>query len=320
MRPPSIEPFTDDHLDAAGELLAARHARHRRAEPLLPERYEDAAAARSEVEALWRADDTPGTVALRDGRVVGFLVGRGKEALWGENVWVDPAGHAAEHPEDVRDLYAAAAERWVAEGRNAHYVMAPATDGELVDAWFRLSFGQQHAHGIRELPDEVSWPDGVRMAEDRDLDELVRLGPLLSRHQVLAPVFSRLPLDDDEAALRAEIEEDLAAQPTSATLVVERNGRIVGGFFLCPLEQSSMHAGLARPEHMSFLGWAATDPEARGGGAGLALMEGAFAWAREQGYEAMVTDWRVTNLLASRFWTGRGFRPTFLRLHRLVAL
>jgi hypothetical protein len=152
VRAPAIEPFTDDHLEAAGELLAARHARHRKAEPLLPPWYEEPSAARAEVEALWRADDTPGAVAVRGGRVVGFVVGRGKEPTWGANVWVDPAGHAAERPEDVRDLYAAVAEAWLADGRNAHYVMAPATDAELVDAWFRLSFGQQHAHGIRELP------------------------------------------------------------------------------------------------------------------------------------------------------------------------
>jgi predicted N-acetyltransferase YhbS len=319
VRPPAIEPFTDDHLDAAGELLAARHARHRGVEPLLPPWYEEPSAAGVEVEALWRADDTPGAVAVRDGRVVGFLVGRGKEALWGANVWVDPAGHAAENAEDVRDLYAAAAEAWLADGRNAHYVMAPATDVALVDAWFRLGFGQQHAYGIRELPKDASWPDGVRTAESRDIDELIRLSPVLSRHQALSPVFSRLPIEEDEAKLRAELEEDIAAAPTVATLVAERDGRIVGCFFLCPLEHSSTHAGLARPEHMSFLAWAAIDPEARGGGTGLALMQGGFAWAREQGYEAMVTDWRVTNLLASRFWTGRGFRPTFLRLHRLVA-
>jgi len=32
----------------------------------------------------------------------------------------------------------------------------------------------------------------------------------------------------------------------------------------------------------------------------------------------MVTDWRETNLLASRFWPRRGFRKTFLRLHRAI--
>jgi hypothetical protein len=32
----------------------------------------------------------------------------------------------------------------------------------------------------------------------------------------------------------------------------------------------------------------------------------------------MVTDWRVTNLLASRFWQRRGFEPVFLRLYRSI--
>jgi hypothetical protein len=32
----------------------------------------------------------------------------------------------------------------------------------------------------------------------------------------------------------------------------------------------------------------------------------------------MVTDWRVTNLLSSRFWPARGFRTTFLRLYRHI--
>ena len=35
-------------------------------------------------------------------------------------------------------------------------------------------------------------------------------------------------------------------------------------------------------------------------------------------YAAMVTDWRVTNLLASRFWPKRGFRPAFFRLYRSI--
>ena len=43
-----------------------------------------------------------------------------------------------------------------------------------------------------------------------------------------------------------------------------------------------------------------------------------FAWARERGHETMVVDWRVTNLLASRFWPRRGFRESFLRLYRSI--
>lgn len=145
---PSLEvrPFSDDHLEAAGKLLAERHRRHRAAEPLLPERFEDAAAAQAEVEAAWRKEDTAGAAALRGGRLVGYLLGApADDPRWGANGWIEAAGHAAEEAEVVRDLYAAAAERWHDEGRTRHYVLAPAADPELLEAWYRLSFGQQQA-------------------------------------------------------------------------------------------------------------------------------------------------------------------------------
>ena len=47
-------------------------------------------------------------------------------------------------------------------------------------------------------------------------------------------------------------------------------------------------------------------------------MQAADAWAHEAGYSVMTIDWRVANLLASRFWLRRGFRPTFLRLSRSI--
>ncbi|MDQ3875868.1 MAG: GNAT family N-acetyltransferase [Actinomycetota bacterium] len=313
-----VTPFSDEHLDAAGELLAARHRRHRETEPLLPARYDDPAEAQAEVEALWRADDTPGAVVVREGRVVAFLLGvRKSDEVWGANVWVEPAAHAAEDAEEARDAYGAAAAWWVEAGRNRHYAVVPASDPHLLDAWFRLGFGQQHAFGIRELPDDASFPPGTREAEPSDLDELVGLGPLIAQHQILSPVFSTRPPDQDDEALRKDILEDIEA-PSVGCLVAEQDRRIVGSFSVYPLEVSSVHAGLARPEAVSFLGWAATAPEARGSGAGLALTQASFAWARRQGYDAMVTDWRVTNLLSSRFWPRRGFRPTFLRLYRSI--
>jgi GNAT superfamily N-acetyltransferase len=56
----------------------------------------------------------------------------------------------------------------------------------------------------------------------------------------------------------------------------------------------------------------------RGSGAGVALMNASFAWARQEGYATIVTDWRETNLLSSRFWPKRGFRRSFLRLYRSI--
>ena len=83
------ETFSDGHVDAAAELLAARHRRHRQAEPLLPARFEDPAAARSEVEAACRKAGASGAALLREGRLVGYLLGSpDDETRWGgPNVW-----------------------------------------------------------------------------------------------------------------------------------------------------------------------------------------------------------------------------------------
>jgi ribosomal protein S18 acetylase RimI-like enzyme len=314
---PELDSFADEHLDAAATLLSERHRRHRRAEPLLPPQFEDPAAARAELETAWRKDAAAGAVAFRGGRMVGYLVGApGDDEIWGANEWVDPAGHAVEEPEVVRDLYATVAERWLADERNRHYVVVPAHDTALVDAWFRLGFGHQQAYGIAEMT-PTPWPDGVRKAEARDVDAIVELAPLLGGHQLLSPVFAGRRPQFDPAELRTEIERDIAA-PGIANLVAEVAGRIVANFEVVPAERSSMHTGLALPERACYLGFAVTDPAARGSGAGLALTQASFAWAHEAGYESMVTDWRVTNLLASRFWPKRGFRTTFLRLYRSV--
>ena len=269
------------------------------------------------MEALTRSEGASGAIALRGTRVVGFLLGvRKRDDVWGANIWVETAGHAVEAAEDLRDLYGAAAARWVEEGRDRHYALVPATDPALLDAWSRVSFGQQHAYGIREVPD-VAWPDGVRRAEERDLDALVELAPLLQDHHRSRPSSEAGLPQESEEELRAGILEDLAKDELG-DLVAERDGRIVGAFQIVPAELSGMHVGLARPEGAAFLGWAATRPDVRGSGAGVALTNAGFAWARERGYGTMVTDWRVTNLLASRFWPARGFRESFLRLYRRI--
>ncbi len=315
---PGLEvlPFSEEHLGAAAQLLAARHGRHREAEPLLPEDVD----FRAEVEQLWR-DGASGAVAYRDGAAVGFLLGnRRDDEVWGPNVWVEFAGHAVEEAETIRDLYAHAAQRWVADGRHRHYVLVPAGDPALVEAWFRLGFGQQQAHGIREVPahTETNLPDGFEIRAPRldEVDELTQLDLALPTHQRAAPVFSSRPLPSREE-LRQEWEDTLS-RDEEEVFIGYRNGSPVACWSFVPVDLSSHHTGLGRPQPACYLAFAATVPEARGSGIGTALTDAGLAWAAEQGYEVMVTDWRVTNLLASRFWPRRGFRTSFLRLYRSI--
>ena len=321
LRTPTIVPFAVEHLDGAGRLLAERHRAHRLVEPGLDPRYEAPEAARAEIEELLGSEGASGVAALDGDQLIGFLLGRPREASWGPNVWVDPAAHAAVEPELVRDLYAVAAERWVADGLTSHYAVVPATDATLVDAWFRLGFGHQHVHAIRETPPAGAVPDAppgleLRLASRDDLDALARIDLSLPEHQALSPVFSRLPIPSLEET-RAEYEADFD-DPRFTTFVVERDGDVVGSAIACAIEVSSSHTSLALPAGAGFLGFAAVLPEARGCGAGRLLGEAVLTWARETGRAWVVTDWRMTNLLSSRAWPRLGFRPTFYRLFRAI--
>lgn len=316
MRGVEIQPFSDEHVEAAAALLEERHAQHLAAEQLLPANIDYPA----EVEALWKDDSASGAVAIRGEQVVGYLLGvRRDDRIWGPNVWIELAGHAAQQPEIVRDLYGAAAAAWVDEGRHRHYALVPSSDWAHVDAWFRLSFGAQHAMGIRETPEATESNHGeieVRSAGTADMETELAHGAVLPEHQSRSPVFGSHPMPSQEE-LRADYLEELE-DPEIATLIAERDGQALGSLVMTSADKSSMHSGLARPERAAFLGFAATIPEARGLGAGLALTEAGLAWARENGYSVVVTDWRETNLLSSRFWPARGFRRTFLRLYRSI--
>ena len=235
-------------------------------------------------------------------------------------LWIESLVMVAAWDTGRPDLYAAAAARWFEDGRTSHYAIVPATDPELVDAWFRLGFGHQHVHAIREpLPKAPAAPDGIVLRRPRreDIDVLARVDLSLAEHQVRSPVFSRVSLPTLEET-RAEWDEDFD-DPKYTTFVAEREGEILGAAIGCAIELSSSHRSLALPRGAGFLGFAAVLPEHRGLGVGRVLGEAVLAWAGEAGYPAVVTDWRMTNLLSSRTWPRLGFRPTFYRLHRAIA-
>jgi GNAT superfamily N-acetyltransferase len=301
-----IVPFADEHVSGAAALLAERHAGHRAVEPLLPDR-DDLAA-----EIAKERDKASGTVALEDGAVVGFLLGQRRENFMGKHVWSYVAGHAVREPELIRDLYAVAAERWVDEGYTRHFAFVPSHDSALVDAWFRLSFGASAALAIRETEPAEPFESGVEIRHGTrdDYPEAARLELEMSRSMQPSPSFSGIDLQTHEEVLAEWTEED----DTDLDLfVAERAGRVVGQFLLYRRPPD-----LRMPDRNIDLAQASTEPEVRGTGVGRALTAHVIRWAFENGYPTMTTDWRMTNLWASRFWPKRGFRPVYLRLCRSI--
>ena len=317
-----IHPFSPDFLDDAASLLARRHATQRTFEPSLPAEFERASVARAAIEELM-ADDSSGAVATRGGVAVGYLLGTPRsDATWGPNVWVELAGHASDEPEAVRDLYALAAARWVEEERTSHYAIVPASDAATIDAWFRVGFGHQHVHAVREVPHSVppASPDGVvvRRAIRDDIDELALLDGLLPAHQAQSPCFAAGKGVWTLEGARAEWAE-VFDDGDDGAFVTEIDGRIIGAAFGCPADRSSAHSGLARPRGAALLAFVVVDPGARGAGIGQALSHAILGWSRSKGCDVIVTDWRMTNLLSSRAWPRAGYRPTFFRLFRAIA-
>ena len=303
-----IVPFADVHLDGAASLLAERHARHRAAEPLLTE----LTGAGEHVEREWRTDGASGAAALEDGELVGFLIGQKRDDAIGPHVWSHLAGHAVRTPETVRDLYRLASARWVEEGITRHFVFVPALP-DLIEPWFRLSFGASAALAIRETGSEPAPVSDVtvRPSTPDDLEQVAAFDRLLGQHLAAPPSFGGLPVP----VLREYVEEwrNIWNEDEFTHFVAERDGRIVGHTLLYRRPPD-----LRVPAESIDLADAATDPDARGSGAGLALTAHVLRWAKENGYPVMTTDWRMTNLEASRFWPRRGFRETFLRLYRSI--
>jgi ribosomal protein S18 acetylase RimI-like enzyme len=302
-----IVAFTDEHVDGAARILAERHTAHLEVEPLLPHVTDFRAQVETE-----RADGS-GAVAVAGGEVVGFLLGKHRADPFGPHIWSHVAAHAVREPELARDLYAVAAARWVDEGLTRHFVFVPAMR-ELVEPWLRLTFGISAALAARETAPEPG-PDlgiTIRQSTPHDLRDCARLDRMLPLHLRESPSFSEIEVGSEEWFVddwRGTWEDE-----TMTHFVADQGGEIVGHMLLYRRPEGDLRV----PPNSIDLADALTEPGIRGSGVGVALTAHALNWAHEHGFRTMITDWRMTNLEASRFWPRRGFRETFLRLYRSI--
>ena len=292
-----IHPFSDEFRAEAAALLRARHERHRRVEPLLPA-VEDFAA-----QLPPRGD---GAVATRGGAVVAYLVAAVDEVRAAAGL----AGCAASEPEALRDVYAHLSASWPPR----HQVLVPASDRELIDPWFRLAFGCQAMTAVRETSVEAVPEFGgtIRESTPADREVVAGLERMLWVLQAGAPSFTGR--DGDDVDFDAEWEGFWEEGCFPLHVVAELDGHVVGHLLLYDRPTGDLRV----PERNVDLAHAATLERVRGRGVGLALNAYALTHAHERGFRSMTVDWRSVNLLSSRFWPKRGFRPTFLRLYRAV--
>lgn len=326
----NIVPFREADLEEAAALLARRHQEDRAHEATLPERFTQPDQAWVEVEKTWKAsmarEGSGGGVVVREGgRMIAYMIGVPKiDEVWGRSVWVELAGHAIDRrysAEIYRDMYAALSPGWVALGCLYHVSNIPAHDLDALEAWYNLSFGKEHVYGVRETAAAL---DGaaptadptleIRRATAADVDLAMELDLALPSHQARAPVYSILsPYHKEEE--RQDVLEELQKDDWKTWLAL-RDGRLVGIQIYLPARPGQGIGALPIPDNSSFLGFAATREDEQGHGIGWRLTAHGLADAAATGDTTCFTDWRATNLLSSRFWTRRGWRPVVYRLSR----
>ncbi|HLY29812.1 MAG TPA: hypothetical protein VKQ36_02170, partial [Ktedonobacterales bacterium] len=235
-----IAPFTNEHLTAAAELLAARHRADRERMPLLSPRFGEPAVAQMAVEEAWRAPQASGVVMLEADRVVGDLIGAPQiDEVRGRTAWISRAGYAlasGQSAEVYRDLYAALSPQWLTQGLFSHYALISAGDQAALAAWFALSFGQEHCYGLRALteadvaPGETTGDPSltIRRATRDDLDAMIPIADTIPRYQAGSPVYAPFVLEAMWPKQLLADYTELVSNPQVALWLALRDARIVG--------------------------------------------------------------------------------------------
>lgn len=314
--------FEIDHIEAVASLLVARHQTTCQAYPFLSDLSPE--KAKIAIQAVWDKPHTIGVVAIEHEVIVGYLFGTEVFSdLRGRTAWVYQPGYALENGQSTelyRHLYAELARTWVEHGIFNHYTLILAHDRNLLDTWFSLGFAHQQAHGVLSLRDYAPTkliPDNITIRQIQHGDEAIlrELSITNAGYQTQSPVFAPAPpeyiLELQDGYVGLLEDEDCTMW------LAERDGQVLGYQAYFTVEPDI--TDLTQPNNCIELGIAGTKPDARGSGIGSALTQHGLTYMKEKGYDYCIADWRVTNLLSSRFWESSiGFAPVIYRLERLI--
>jgi GNAT superfamily N-acetyltransferase len=324
MRRYAIRSYDQGDAEAVASLLTRARRARRQAFPLLPPGLDDKESAERIVASKGAGPAAsgsvcPGSIALgEDGSLEGFLfVERKEDDIWGPSLRADANGWGLKSGDEVLpELYAAAFGTAGDEARE-HRVLCPASDKAGLAAWFELGFGMEQAYAMARLEElevgraPTTGDFEIRRAGPGDEESLEVLSSLIAEAQAGPPVWAGAP-----AAYLAGLRKGfaaLASEVDAIVLLAFRGAKPVGYQAWFPGAGDPLDGPVAGEIELAV---AATIPEERGRGLGLALTAQGVAQARAAGYTTCLVDWRTANPLSSSFWKARGFRPFLYRLTR----
>ncbi len=305
-----ISSLREKHLEEAANLVCARYKALREHVPILPPKYGEAGLILSMLHGL--AKEFPGVVAIRGGRLVGFLSGLVIPRFLGRRSAYSPEwANGADLGESRRiydELYARLSEQWVADGCAARVVTLLANDRQGIEGWQWLGFGLAGVDGVRELrPIEGATAQlDIRQAERQDAAVASFFVEALEHHMISAPIFWSHDPGDLEAWLNGSAK---------ALWLAYAGEEAVGGMGIGPANPDA--CAIIRDAKTTSIQIAFTQENARSQGIATALLDRSLEWARSQGYERCAVDWETMNSLASRFWL-KWFEPVCYSLMRHI--
>ncbi len=323
MPPLAVRPLVDGDIEGCAALLAGRHARDRARLPALPPRFEQPSECEALVREIFAGDRVSGAAAEREGTLAGFVIGQrnlhaqdGFAAQFDGNrtVHIPSAGHAVAPGEDMaaiyNALYATLAEQWTDEGFFTHGVALSHGDNGLNEAWNLLGFGGKTTLAVRDTRPLDRSRSGrsieVRRATSEDGEVVGHFLDLEARFHRQSPIFWPYLALDTARASREFRDATLASDENAVFLAFEGSRAIAMLLFLAG---TGFGPPLSSPDRCVYLFEGITEPDTRGGGAGSALVDHAFGWARDHGYDYCTLHYATANPSGRPFWLGHGREP-----------
>jgi GNAT superfamily N-acetyltransferase len=297
-----IAPLGAEHLEKAAVLVAERYRDERARNPLLYDKYENAATVRPLLD--YNREKQAGVAAVRGGEVVGFITSL-PFSNWGiPAVWMPDWGHGAVKADReylYRRMYAALAEWWVERGHLKHVVMTFADEHDILDTWFSMGFGMTNIDTLRDVSALPGPVDDVEMrpAGPGDFDTLMKFRDSLCVHLTSTPVFQFIPSEAREKSAE-EFRKQLVDGNLAVWLACE-NGKVTGCMRVIPSSQCDFRMPTV-DKSICGISMAFTEEADRLRGVGTALLDRVLKWAREKGYTRCGVDFESANIPASRFW------------------
>ena len=295
-------------------LFRAAYERARRAEPLIP------ALTRGHEERLRqrveRAFSVGGVAALRDGRMVGYLIASPTFAMRGLTATlISEHGHAVAPGEEAAlygPLYARAVEERTRDGAQLHLIGRFARDDATAAALDDLGFGavvDERLRDLRDVPGGTERDPDLRIEaspSDARWDEVAEIAAEHAAYYLGSPIFLAKDLGVDAA--RDDLEEHRRA---ADRLFVARIGGEIVAYLIVGACVGRTEGRLLAGTRTAQLRSAYAQPASRRHGIGSVLLQRAVAWARDAGYERLFVEHETANLEGGAFWR-RHFSP-FLR-------